>query len=172
MRRRTRLARLSERESNLDLTVMQFGDRRGRHQRAAADDARLPVGKPLGLVIALDVAPIGPDKVTEPPVERRDADLVHQLHSETRGLELVRMQHLHEAIAVLRVLQIGELVLQRWSDPLNGVVTYFCGIGTWLSHARAATFGASPEINGLRRSAAGTLAASDEPRSFTFSRRP
>src|ERR1051326_483693 len=248
-RRRTRLARLSERESNLDLVVMQFGDRRGRHQRAAADVARLPVGKPPGLVIALDVAPIGPHKATEPLAARRDADLVHQLHSETRGLELVRMQHLHEAIAVLRVLQIGELVLQRWSDPLNGVaeqmeqqealhlegdvgidddsktvedarlgrleiavfdhesmfddartcaspeidelvdrpladlpravklvtadgvhgasgrdapiVPYFCGIGTSLSHARTATFGASPEINGLRESAAGTLAASD-----------
>ena len=31
------------------------------------------------------------------------------------------MQHLQKVIAVLRVLQIGELVLQRRSDSLNGV---------------------------------------------------
>ena len=44
---------------------------------------------------------------------------MHQLHAETGSLELVRVQHAHEVLAVLRVLQIGELVLQRRSDPLN-----------------------------------------------------
>ena len=44
---------------------------------------------------------------------------MHQLHAETCGLELVRVQHLHEALLVLSVLQIGELVLQRRRDPLH-----------------------------------------------------
>ena len=39
--------------------------------------------------------------------------------AETSGLELVRVQHLHEARAIFSVLQIGELVLEGRSDPLN-----------------------------------------------------
>ncbi len=70
-------------------------------------------------IVALDVPPIGLDKVAVPLVKRRDADLVHQLHAETRGLELVRVQNLHEVLAIFSVLQIGELVLQGRSDPLN-----------------------------------------------------
>ena len=46
---------------------------------------------------------------------------MHQLHAEARGLELVRVQHLHEAIAIFSVLQVRELVLQGRSDPLNRV---------------------------------------------------
>ena len=37
------------------------------------------------------------------------------------GLELIRVQHSHEVFAIFRVLQIGQLVLQGRSDPLNGM---------------------------------------------------
>src|SRR5437867_11634556 len=69
----------SERKPHLDFVMTQFGDRCGRHQRAAADDARLPLRKPVRLIIPLDVLPIGLDKIAVPLVERGHADQLDNL---------------------------------------------------------------------------------------------
>src|SRR4051794_31507413 len=60
-------------------------------------------------------------RIAVPLIEGRHADVVEQRHAVAGSLELVVVQRAHEALAVRRVLQVAELVLDRRRDALDGV---------------------------------------------------
>src|SRR5713226_423545 len=112
---------LLECKPHLDLVMLQIGNRRRLDQGTTIDHALVPVGKVTCLIEPFDVAPIGLDEVAVPLVQLAHAHLVHELHAEPRGFELVCVQNRHETGSVLSVLQVVELVLERGSHPLNRV---------------------------------------------------
>src|SRR6476619_1663119 len=109
----------SKRKPDLHLPVdeRRYGTR--LEQWTAADDAGLPIGDSIGLVVTLDVAPVGLDEVAVPLIQVRDPGIAEQLHPEPGGLEFVVVQHLHECRFVVGVLQVFQLVFDRGGDPLH-----------------------------------------------------
>src|SRR5260221_1179876 len=113
--------RRSESKPHLHGVMTKLGNRLWLNQRTAADHAGMPIWQLTGLIVPFDIAPIGLDEIAVPLIERRDPGAVQELHPKARGLELVVVQNLHEALAVLRILQVAQFLLDRWSHPLNGM---------------------------------------------------
>src|SRR5712692_2773058 len=109
----------SECEPDLHLTMLQDWNGNRLNERATIHHTVLPRRDLVGLIVPLDVPPIGLHEVAVPLIQVCHPKPVQKLHAETRRLELVVVQHAHEARAVLRLLQLLELVFQGWSDPLH-----------------------------------------------------
>src|SRR5438876_918862 len=103
-RRKRSSAPASEGKAHLHPAMPERRDGRRLDERAVTHHAVLPGRDAARLVEALDVAPVGRHEVAVPLVQVRHPRLVHERERVARGLELVVVQHLHEARPVLRVL--------------------------------------------------------------------
>src|SRR3954469_22390114 len=84
-------------------------------------DAFVPGWDYVGVVVLLDISPIGSDKVAIPLVQVIDADLAHQLHAESCRLVFVCVERLHEYCFVGSVLERRKRLGQRRRGPLHTV---------------------------------------------------
>src|SRR5262245_6670460 len=72
-------------EADFDLAVDEGRDGEGLDGRGSGDDALFPRRDAVFAVVALDILPVGGNKVAKPVVEVADAEMVKQRQTEAGG---------------------------------------------------------------------------------------